>query len=77
MRWKPQSSILLAASDYGGGVQLWDLRSPGKPLSTKEVHEGKTLCVEWFSVDSGEEGSESSRVVTGGSDCRLNTIALN
>eukprot|EP01034_Spumella_vulgaris_P038911 gene38911-48049_t len=65
VKWRPDSAIVLSATDYEGNVSLWDIRSSAVPLGCNEVHGGKALCVDWV----GSEGAY--KVVSGGSDCCL------
>ena len=62
VQWNVQSTNTFASCDYDGTVRMWDLRS-FVPVDTKEVHQGKVLCLEW--------AKGGSAILSGGSDCRL------
>lgn len=73
VKWMTQStSPILCTSDYDGAITVWDTRSPAIPLSSREVHQGKALCLEWKESDG--EGKE---VFSGGSDCCIKATQLN
>ncbi len=57
---------MLAATDYTGTLNLWDIRS-SVPLGSNETHQGKALSLSWL---------DETQVVTGGSDCCLKSTKL-
>lgn len=68
---------MLCSSDYDGTVTAWDTRSPSIPLSIKEVHDGKALCLE-LGLRNLQSDSESGQTIfSGGSDCCIKSSQLN
>jgi ribosome biogenesis protein YTM1 len=46
--WCPTSAHLVAASDFGGTVRLWDMRAPTSPLAVLSSHgAARALAVRW------------------------------
>ena len=77
VRWHASSSFHFASVDYDGVLSLWDVRS-SSPLSSRNVHSGKALCLDWV-VGSGQEPDSqhsSSQIFSGGSDCCLSFISM-
>ncbi len=78
VKWRPDSAIVLSATDYEGNVSLWDIRSNAVPLGVSEVHGGKALCVDWAHVPSADDSSVMEyKVVSGGSDCCVKATAVH
>lgn len=76
VKWLDSDSHMLCSSDYDGTVTAWDIRSPSIPLSTKEVHDGKALCLELAHSDS-DGGNAGLTIFSGGSDCCIKSSQLN
>jgi WD40 repeat protein len=74
VKWIGSESHVLCASDYDGAVTAWDTRSPSIPLSTKEVHDGKSLCLE---LNEASSVSGQRTLFSGGSDCCIKSAQLN
>lgn len=86
MKWFDEGSNILCTSDYNGSITAWDTRSTSVPLSTKEVHEGKGLCIEWGQSNQNNNNnnddnenimSENGKILfSGGSDCCIKSTNL-
>lgn len=68
LAWRPGSAHQLASASHDGAVKLWDLRTP-VPLAALREHAAgsKALAVAWW---------DAARLVSGGSDCKLQTYSL-
>ena len=78
--WCPTAPHLLAACDFGGSAQLWDIRAPAAPLAALTQHKDKALCMQWLwaagGAGAGAGGPQELTLVSGGADRQLQSSCL-